>query len=90
MLTVLILVVFAAVVLVLVLLVVVVIAIRQEPRDTELDNVAPSLIALMVRRLLGVYLRRPASPTDRADCKEEWLPDIPPATARSRRPSERR
>jgi hypothetical protein len=69
MLTVLILVVFAAVVLVLVLLVVVVIAIRQEPRDTELDNVAPSLIAVMVRRLLGVYLRRPAPLADRTDCQ---------------------
>ena len=60
MLTVLILVVFVVVVLVLVLLAVVVIAIWQEPRDTEMRTVAPSLIALVVRRLLGVYLRRPA------------------------------
>ena len=63
MLTVLILVVFAAVALVLVLLAVVVVAIRQEPRDMEMSNVAPSLIAVMVRRLLGVYLRRPDSPS---------------------------
>ena len=69
MLTVLILVVFAVVVLVLVLLVVVVVAIRQEPRDAEMSNVAPSLIAVAVRRLLGVYLRRPAPP---ADSHQEW------------------
>ena len=58
MLTALILVVFVVVMLVLVLLAVVVVAIRQEPRDTEMSHVAPSLIAGMVRRLLGVYLRR--------------------------------
>jgi hypothetical protein len=62
MLTVLILVVFIVVVLVLLLLAVVVIAIRQEPRDMEMRTVAPSLIAVAVRRLLGVYLRRPTSP----------------------------
>ena len=64
MLTVLILVVFVVVALVLVLLVIVVVAIRQEPRDAEMSDVAPSLIALVVRRLLGVYLRRPAPPAD--------------------------
>ena len=64
MLTVLILVVFAVVALVLILLAVVVVAIRQEPRDTEMSNVAPSLIAVVVRRLLGVYLRRPTPPAD--------------------------
>jgi hypothetical protein len=69
MLTVLILVVFAVVVLVLILLVVVVVAIRQEPCDAEMSNVAPSLIAVAVRRLLGVYLRRPAPP---ADSYKEW------------------
>lgn len=90
MLTALILVVFAAVVLVLVLLVVVVIAIRQEPRDIELDNVAPSLIAVMVRRLLGVYLRRPAPPADRADWQEEWSQDMSPAAGRSGPPGRRR
>jgi hypothetical protein len=84
MLTVLILVIFAAIALVLVLLVVVVIAIRQEPRDTELDNVAPSLIALMVRHLLGVYLRRPTPPADSTDWRAEWAPDMLSATARSR------
>ena len=69
MLTVLILVVFVVVALVLVLLAVVVVAIRQEPRETEMRTVAPSLIALVVRRLLGVYLRGPAPP---ADSHKEW------------------
>jgi hypothetical protein len=69
MLTVLILVVFTVVVLVLILLAVVVVAIRQEPRDTEMSHVAPSLVAVMVRRLLGVYLRRP---TPLADSIREW------------------
>ena len=70
MLTVLILVVFVVVVLVLVLLVVVVVAIRQEPRDVEMSNVAPSLIAVVVRRLLGVYLRRPTLPADSSEASK--------------------
>ena len=90
MLTVLILVVFAVVVLVLILLAVVVVAIRQEPRDAEMSNVAPSLIAVVVRRLLGVYLRRPTSPADSTDWHEEWSPEMRPTTARSRPPGERR
>jgi hypothetical protein len=90
MLTALVLVIVAVVVLVLVLLVVVVVAIRQEPRDKEMSNVAPSLIAVMVRRLLGVYIRRPTPPTDSTDWQEEWSPDTPPATARSRPPGGRR
>ena len=64
MLTALILVVFVVGALVLVLLAVVVVAIRQEPRETEMRTVAPSLIAVVVRRLLGVYLRRPTPPDD--------------------------
>jgi hypothetical protein len=67
--TVLILVVFVVVGLVLILLAVVVFAIRQEPRDAEMSNVAPSLIAVVVRRLLGVYLRRPTPP---AGSDQEW------------------
>ena len=86
MLTALILVVFAAIALILIMLAVVVVAIRQEPRDTEMSNVAPSLTALVVRRLLGVYLRRPTAPEDSTNWREEW----PPATARSRRPGGRR
>jgi hypothetical protein len=90
MLTVLILIVFAAAALVLVLLAVVVVAIRQEPRDAEMSNVAPSLIAVMVRRLLGVYLRRPAPPANSAEWHDERLSDMPPATAQSRPPGGRR
>ncbi len=90
MLTALILVVFAVVALVVVLLTVVVVAIRQEPRNTEMSNVAPSLIAVMVRRLLGVYVRRPTPPAESTDWPEEWPPDIRPATARSRPPGGRR
>jgi hypothetical protein len=59
------LVIFAAVALVLILLSFVVIVMRQEPRDTELTNVAPSLTAAMVRRFLGVYVRRPTPPNRR-------------------------
>jgi len=90
MLTALVLVVFAAVALVLILLAVVVIAVRQEPRDMEMSNVAPSLIAAMVRRLLGVYVRRPTSPADSTDRQGKSSPDMPPAAARSRPPGGRR
>jgi hypothetical protein len=75
MLTVLILVVFAVIVPVLILLAVIVVAIRQEPRDMEMSDVASSLIAVVVRRMLGVHLRRPAP---LADSIEEWSPDTWP------------
>jgi len=88
--TALILVVFATIALILIMLAVVVFAIRQESRDTEMSNVAPSLIAFMVRRLLGVTVRRPTLPADNTDREEEWSPDLPPATARSRPPDGRR
>ena len=90
MLTALIMVVIATAALVLILLAVVVVAIRQEPRDMELDNMAPSLIAVVVRRLLGVYLRRPTPPADTTDWQEEWSPDMRSVTARSRPPGGRR
>ena len=90
MLTVLIFVVLAVFALVLILLAVVVVAIRQEPRDAEMSNVAPSLIAVMVRRLLGVYLRRPTPAADVTDRREEWSSDMRPNTARSRPPGGRR
>ena len=64
MLTALILVVFAVIVLVLILLGVIVVGIRQEPRDAELSDVAPSPIAVLVRRLTGLYVRRPTPPAD--------------------------
>ncbi len=75
MLTVVISIVSAVVALVLILLGVVVVAIRQEPRDMEMSDVAPSLVAAAVRRMLGVYLRRPAPPVDST---EEWSPDTWP------------
>ena len=90
MLTVLILIVFAVIMLVLVVLAVVVVAIRQEPHDAEMSNVAPSLIAVMVRRLLGVYLRRPTPTAGITNWREEWSSDMPPASARCRPPGGRR
>ena len=84
MLTALILIVFAAIALILIMLAVVVVAIRQESRGTRISNVAPSLIAVIVRRLLGVCVRRPTLPADSTDREEEWSPDMPPATVRSR------
>ena len=59
MLTILILVVGSVTVFVLLLLVIVVIGIRQEPSMEELREQAPSLPAVFVRRLLGVYVRKP-------------------------------
>jgi len=48
-----------AAVFVVLLLVIVIIGIRQEPPVEELGEQAPSLIAAFVRRLLGVYVRKP-------------------------------
>jgi excisionase family DNA binding protein len=41
------------------LLAIVVIGIRQEPPTEELSQQAPSLTTVFVRRLLGVYVRKP-------------------------------
>ena len=83
MLTAVILIVSIAVALVLVMLAVIVVAIRQEPRDMEMSDVAPSLVAVVVRRMLGFYLRRHAPPVDDV---EEWVPDawptVPPSGRR--------
>jgi hypothetical protein len=49
-------------VLVAVLLAIVVIGVRHEPQTEELSEQAPSLIAAFVRRLLGLYVRKPDSP----------------------------
>jgi hypothetical protein len=59
MVTVFILMVLVEIALVLILLGVVVVGIRQEPPWTELSEVAPSPIAAMIQRLLGLYVRRP-------------------------------
>lgn len=45
--------------LVLVVLALVVVGIRQEPSAQELTTQAPSLIARVARRLIGVHVRRP-------------------------------
>jgi hypothetical protein len=44
------------------LLAIVVIGVRHEPQTEELSEQAPSLTAAFVRRLLGVYVRKPDSP----------------------------
>jgi hypothetical protein len=69
MLTIFILAVGSAAVLVVLLLIIVIIGIRQEPSLEELGEQAPSLVAAFVRRLLGVYVRKPDSPPklDRGD-----------------------
>ena len=59
MLTILVLAVGVVMVLVLVLLAIVVIGMRQEPPTDELSMQAPSLFAALVRRMLGVYVRKP-------------------------------
>ena len=46
------------------LLAMVVAAIRQEPRDAELGSYAPNPMAALVRRLLGVSVRRPETTGD--------------------------
>jgi hypothetical protein len=66
MLTALILIVLAAIALVLMVLAVIVVGIRQEPRSAELGVVAPSPITGLVRRLTGLYVRRPTPTAIRA------------------------
>ena len=51
-----------AMMLVLVVLAVVVVGIRQEPSAKELSSRAPSVLTAWVRRLLGVYVRKPDQP----------------------------
>jgi hypothetical protein len=59
MLTIFILAVGGVMVLVLALLAIVVVGIRQEPPTDELNMQAPSLFAALVRRSLGVSVRKP-------------------------------
>ena len=66
-------------VLVLVLLAVVVAAIKQEPKAEELTSQPPNAITAWVRRLLGVYVRKPDEPPaldeDRGErCFAAWDP----------------
>jgi hypothetical protein len=62
MLTILFLAIGSVMVLVLVLLAVVVAAIKQEPQAQELTSQPPNAITAWVRRLLGVYVRKPDQP----------------------------
>jgi hypothetical protein len=49
--------------LVLVVLAVVVVGIKQEPSAKELPSQAPNALTAWVRRLLGVYVRKPDQPS---------------------------
>jgi hypothetical protein len=69
--------------LVLILLGVVVVGIRQEPPWTELSEVAPSPVAAMVRRLLGLYVRRPTPTGVSTDRQGERSSDMPATRTRS-------
>jgi hypothetical protein len=71
----------AVMLLVLVLLAVVVVGIRQEPPTDELTTQAPSLIAALVRRVLGVYVRKPDPPS----VPDEQTKTVPYGTRRARR-----
>jgi hypothetical protein len=74
MLTILVLVVSAVMVLVLVLLAVVVVGIKQEPPAEELKRQPPNVLTAWVRRMLGVYVRKPDQPpTHGEDCGEPCL-----------------
>jgi hypothetical protein len=71
MLTALIMLVLATAAFVLIMLVVVVIAMRQEPADAELGPVAPTPMAAVVRRALGVGVRRRDALTDITSQQQE-------------------
>jgi hypothetical protein len=87
MLTALIMLVLATAAFALIILVVVVIAIWQETHSAKLDSVAPPPMAAVVRRVLGVGVRRPDAPADSTGNQEEpaiaW-------TGTTRPPAERR
>jgi hypothetical protein len=93
MLTVLILLVLAAALTVLILLAVIVVVMRQEPCGVEMDTAAPSPVAAMVRRVLGVSVRRPDVPADDAGRREGRWPSTRPTSAwteTTTRPPDRR
>jgi len=83
MLTALILIALAVIGVVLVLLGVVAVGIRQEPRWTELSDVAPSPIAAMVRRLCGLHIGRATPSGVDADQQEESSTDAPSARTKA-------
>ena len=59
---------FAVIVLALILFAVVVAGIKTEPPHEELSSRVPCLIAVITRRLLGVYVGKPADADDREVC----------------------
>lgn len=73
MLTALILLVIATSALVLILLAVVVAGIRKEPSPAQLSSRAPSLMADLARRLVGVYVRRPDPTSDDGHMRDTCL-----------------
>jgi hypothetical protein len=79
MLTILFLAVGSVMVFVLVLLTVVVVAIKQEPQAEELATQPPNAITARVRRLLGVYVRKPDQPPADDDHRETCLTAWEPA-----------
>ena len=62
MLTILVILIVSVTIFIVLLLVIVVVGIRQEPPTKELSEHASSLIAVFVRRLLGLHVRKPGSP----------------------------
>jgi hypothetical protein len=79
MLTILVFFVGAVLVLVLILLAIVVVGIRQEPPAEQMTSQPPTAMTAWVRRLLGVYVRRPDLPAppgeDHAElCLTGWDP----------------
>jgi hypothetical protein len=81
MLTVLGLLILSVTIFVVLLLVTVVVGIRQEPPTEELSEQAPNLTAAFVRRLIGLHVRKPASPPrpDQGDARPCLAPDPAPA-----------
>jgi len=69
--------------LVLVLLGVIAVGIRHEQPWTELSYVAPSPVAVMVRRMCGLHVRRPTPTQASADQQEEGASDTPATRTRT-------
>lgn len=65
---------------VVLLLVIVVIGIRQEPPTEELSEQASSLVAAIVRRMLGLHVCKPDSPRnlDQGDERQCFAKATPP------------
>jgi hypothetical protein len=75
MLAALILIVLVAIALVLILLAVIVVGIRQESSKSELSDVASSPFTAVIRRVLGLYVRRPTPRAVNTGPHEHGSPD---------------